>query len=799
MSKLGVTLDILNQKGTPAFYSDIFTNRPAAGFAGRVFISTDTGAIYEDTGSTWTLIADAGAGTTGTLQQVTTNGNSTTLPIVVQNMLLSKGAGTGSNNTGLGINALVSNTTGLGNTAIGSGSLLNNSTGNYNTAIGYSALSLNTNAIGNTAIGYNSLGNNLTGQYNVALGFSALTNNVSTNQNTAIGYSALNANTASGNTGIGYAALTTNTTGIANSSLGTSSLANNTTGSSNTGIGYSALNANQTGGNNTAIGYYALSANSSASGNTAIGYNSLKTNTTGASNTAVGYSALSLNLIGVNNAALGYNALGLNTGDSNTAVGAYSLGSNTTGTNNTAVGNSALSVNTTGAQNTAIGNTALQSNSTGGSNTAVGHIALLNNTGDSNTGIGRGALTLNTSGTFNTGLGYGAGSVITTGSNNVIIGSYGGTSALNSNIVLSDGAGNVRLFSNATGLIGINQAVGTPSAQVDIHTTQTYGLAVNGTGTSNAYLGFANAGTYKWRIGNTYNAGANSLDIYNVGTSTTALSFNATTSASTFSAALNGTSASFSSSVTSSGTITAKDTTNDASILMTGLDGVYGLIQANNATGSLTKNLVLQKYGGNVLLGSTTDDTVNKLQVTGKSYFSDNIGVNTSSPSVKLYTKSSTATSASYAFGAENGTVNLFLVRGDGLIGTGTAAASPYNNSTTGRSMVIESGGNLGYLVSTRESKANIESIKSIDFIKLLNPVQFNYRKKDNVNNTFTDEVYNNITYGFIADEVEKVNKELVFYNSDNTLAGVEYNNMIAILTKAIQELKAEIDALKKN
>jgi len=83
MSKLGVTLDILNQKGTPAFYSDIFTNRPAAGFAGRVFISTDTGAIYEDTGSAWTLIADAGAGTTGTLQQVTANGNTTNFGIIV--------------------------------------------------------------------------------------------------------------------------------------------------------------------------------------------------------------------------------------------------------------------------------------------------------------------------------------------------------------------------------------------------------------------------------------------------------------------------------------------------------------------------------------------------------------------------------------------------------------------------------------------------------------------------------------------------------------------------------------------
>jgi flagellar biosynthesis chaperone FliJ len=46
---------------------------------------------------------------------------------------------------------------------------------------------------------------------------------------------------------------------------------------------------------------------------------------------------------------------------------------------------------------------------------------------------------------------------------------------------------------------------------------------------------------------------------------------------------------------------------------------------------------------------------------------------------------------------------------------------------------------------------------------------------------------------------VEKVNKDLVFYQEDGvTLAGVEYNNMIAILTKAIQEQQAQIEELKK-
>lgn len=60
-----ITLDlsILNQKGTPMFYSDIFANRPVFGIVGRIFISTDTAAIYRDTGLSWDLIADGGGGT----------------------------------------------------------------------------------------------------------------------------------------------------------------------------------------------------------------------------------------------------------------------------------------------------------------------------------------------------------------------------------------------------------------------------------------------------------------------------------------------------------------------------------------------------------------------------------------------------------------------------------------------------------------------------------------------------------------------------------------------------------------
>lgn len=55
--------EILNQRGTPMFFSDVFANRPTAGIIGRIFISTDTKEFYRDTGTTWELIGGPGTGT----------------------------------------------------------------------------------------------------------------------------------------------------------------------------------------------------------------------------------------------------------------------------------------------------------------------------------------------------------------------------------------------------------------------------------------------------------------------------------------------------------------------------------------------------------------------------------------------------------------------------------------------------------------------------------------------------------------------------------------------------------------
>jgi hypothetical protein len=75
-------VNVLNQKGSPAIYTDTFANRPPFGFAGRLFVANDTSAIYEDTGTSWVLIANVSSGA-GTLQQVTTNGNTSNVGISV--------------------------------------------------------------------------------------------------------------------------------------------------------------------------------------------------------------------------------------------------------------------------------------------------------------------------------------------------------------------------------------------------------------------------------------------------------------------------------------------------------------------------------------------------------------------------------------------------------------------------------------------------------------------------------------------------------------------------------------------
>lgn len=70
MSSLKLINNIINQRGTPAFNSNTIANRPAAGYVGRIFISTDTFVIQRDNGTSWDNIGGGGITGTGAAGQV---------------------------------------------------------------------------------------------------------------------------------------------------------------------------------------------------------------------------------------------------------------------------------------------------------------------------------------------------------------------------------------------------------------------------------------------------------------------------------------------------------------------------------------------------------------------------------------------------------------------------------------------------------------------------------------------------------------------------------------------------------
>jgi hypothetical protein len=171
----------------------------------------------------------------------------------------------------------------------------------------------------NTALGSNVLVNNTTGGDNTAIGVNALVDNISGGSNTATGVNALFSNTTGeSNTATGVEALFSNTMGANNTAIGSGTLGFNTIGGDNTAAGVSALGENTTGGGNTASGSEALVLNTSGSFNSASGADALFENTTGNNNTAAGENALLFNTTGGNNVGIGNNGgSNLTTGDNN--------------------------------------------------------------------------------------------------------------------------------------------------------------------------------------------------------------------------------------------------------------------------------------------------------------------------------------------------------------------------------------------------------------------------------------------------------------------------------------------------
>lgn len=182
-------------------------------------------------------------------------------------------------------------------------------------------------------------------------------------------------------------------------------------------------------------------------------------------------------------------------------------------------------------------------------------------------------------------------------------------------------------------------------------------------------------------------------------------------------------------------------------------------------------------------------------------------------------------TSGTIDFTVDGSTTAQFLTNGvlrsgiNGFTIQDTAGNTDFNLNTNGaitnlrtytqtaagsRAVRVTAAGIFGGLTSTEKSKTNIKNITTKDnsWIYKLKPVSFNYRVLDEETDQYTDEFYENVNYGFIAEEVEKVNPEICSYNinEDGTkeIYTVNYEELISPMLKAIQDLTTTVNTLKK-
>ena len=129
--------------------------------------------------------------------------------------------------------------------------------------------------------------------------------------------------------------------------------------------------------------------------------------------------------------------------------------------------------------------------------------------------------------------------------------------------------------------------------------------------------------------------------------------------------------------------------------------------------------------------------------------------------------------------GAGAGQLNKSFIRGIRGITTVNADAV---------AVLIDSSGQLGTVSSSIRFKENVNPMAdSSSRIMDLSPVTFNYKTHPDL-----------ISYGLIAEDVEKVFPELVAYNSDGEPESVKYHDIPVLLLNEVQKLRHRIEELER-
>jgi len=386
---------------------------------------------------------------------------------------------------------------------------------------------------------------------------------------------------------------------------------------------------------------------------------------------------------------------------------------------NTAEGDNALLNLTDGTDNTAAGYGALSSNTTGGANTASGSYALFSNTtGTFNTAIGQAALLNNTTGFNNTATASGALFSNTTGSANTA-------------------TGYAALFSNTSGLQ--NTAIGYDALY--LNTTGNYN-------TANGYAALSSNTTGSYNTADGFQAlFRNTTGLDNTAFGTQALFSNTTGSLNT----ANGLNALFSNTTggndTATGYLALTNNTTGSNNLADGYQALLSNTTGSNNTAEGFQSLLRNTRGSsNVALGASAGAN---LTIGSNNIDIGNAGVAGEASKIRIGTK---------------GTHKQVFIAG--IQG---------NTIPGGVGVIIDSQGHLGTVTSSARFKDEIKAMdKASEAILALQPVTFRY-KPDLDPNAIPQ-------FGLVAEQVEKINPDLVARDEQGRPYTVRYEAVNAML-----------------
>ena len=437
-----------------------------------------------------------------------------------------------------------------------------------------------------------------------------------------------------------------------------------------------------------------------------------------------------------------------------------------TGANNVMLGYKAGESITTGSRNTIIGSGAakLLAASNSQYSVVIGYNALTSATNDSNSNVVIGDNALGGSsgaagvvaigqaaansltGNANTVIGYGAYYGATNGTSGVIIGYQAGNAANAIGLVIIGWRAGYVNQANSNVYIGQEAGRNNTSGSSNVFIGVDAGYA-NVTGSSNTFVG-TQAGTYQKGLYNTALGHLAMMGASGTGTGqqNTAIGhhagrFTTNANATTFvgrNAGYNNTTGQYNTGI---GAASLKTCTIGAANTAIGLNALYGLTSANNNTSvGLNAGYNVTTGHNNLLLGANA----------GRSTASGGLGE---------------------------------IISGDNQIQLG-------NNTNTSFKCKIAL-----TVVSDKRDKTNFKEIPlGLDFVNKLKPTSFEFKKERESNKADGIE-----RYGFFAQDILELEgeKPVIINNDDSENLTYTSDNLIPVLVKAIQELKAEIELLK--